>query len=839
MRNAINLLILLLYSATLSSQVTSDFIKVDQLGYRPGTQKVAMVANPMVGFDAADSFSPGNTYELRNEADGSLAHIASISPWNAGQTHDQSGDQVWWVDFSSFDTPGDYYLYDVQNDVRSHGFSIDDNVYRDALVQAVRAFYYQRCGTPKASPAAQSPWTDTACHVGANQDSDCRLATDPGNAALSKELSGGWHDAGDFNKYVNFSYGPIHQLLSAYEQNPDAFTDDFNIPESGNGVPDILDEVKWELDWLLKMQLADGSVLTKVSTPQFHAASPPSADTEPRYYGEASSSSTRSFCSMTAHAAVVFSNSSDATMQAYGATLLNAATNAWAWLDANTAYSYYGNGGFFSANPEVSEYEQDAMKIGAAGYLFAATNDNQYKTYFDTNYQNMHAMQWTYWFTFESTFQDALLYYTGLPSASTAIVTDIHNSFQYSANTGSGELLVPWLAQTDAYRSYIVDNHYLWGSNRVKSNNGNLFQNLAIYDVDAANTANYLHASEEFVHYLHGANPLGLCMLSNMYNHNCEHSVNEIYHGWFDDQTDYDNALTSLYGPAPGILTGGCNANFQPDASYSGPPLDPPMNQPVQKSYRDWNTNWPENSWEVTEPSITYQAAYVKLLSKFVTETDDLTIDAHCLLEGPYNSNGMMNTDLSSTNLLPNAQPFSASPWNYNGSESMANPPSNTVDWLLLEVWDSSDDVLAQQAVLLMDNGDLQSTSANTQIRLSNVPSNGNYRIALRSRNHLDVISTLRSDWHNSLVDFSDPNAISGGAQQLKQTSDGYYACLAGDFDSNGVNSFLDFNQYLSDSSAILQYLHNDVNMDGYVTVLDFNLYKANSSSMAVMELRY
>ena len=81
----------------------------------------------------------------------------------------------------------------------------------------------------------------------------------------------------------------------------------------------------------------------------------------------------------------------------------------------------------------------------------------------------------------------------------------------------------------------------------------------------------------------------------------------------------WDSVLTSPYGPPPGYLTGGVNPNYRPDGAYRGPPIAPPQNQPVQKSYRDWNTSWPENSWEVSECHIPYQAAYVRLLSSFVT----------------------------------------------------------------------------------------------------------------------------------------------------------------------------------------------------------------------------
>src|SRR5262252_1780223 len=84
---------------------------------------------------------------------------------------------------------------------------------------------------------------------------------------------------------------------------------------------------------------------------------------------------------------------------------------------------------------------------------------------------------------------------------------------------------------------------------------------------------------------------------------------------WFFSRTC---TLTSSNGPAPGYVPGGPNASFAPDSSYTGPRLAPPMDQPPQKSYKDWNTSWPEDSWEVTEPDLGYQSAYVYLLSRFI-----------------------------------------------------------------------------------------------------------------------------------------------------------------------------------------------------------------------------
>ena len=279
---------------------TNGTIHIDQFGYYPFAPKVAVISNPVNGFNAAGNFSPASSYQIRSSQTDEVVFEGSLTPWNNGQVHDQSGDKAWWFDFSSLEKEGTYYVYDTQNDLSSYPFRIGDDVYDDVLKLAVRTFLYQRSGFKKESPYVDAAYTDEASHM---QDLTSRFVRDPGNAATEKDVSGGWYDAGDYNKYVNFTYTVLHELLAAYEAYPEAFGDDWNIPESGNGTPDILDEIKWELDWLLKMQQTNGSVLAKVSVTDFAAASPPSADTNPRYYGEATSSSTRSVCSIFAHAA--------------------------------------------------------------------------------------------------------------------------------------------------------------------------------------------------------------------------------------------------------------------------------------------------------------------------------------------------------------------------------------------------------------------------------------------------------------------------------------------------------------------------------------------------------
>lgn len=597
------------------ARVVTNRIHLDQFGYLPLTEKITVISNPQEGFNADESFTPGNQLHIRSAPDGATVFTGAPAPWNGGATHTNSGDQVWWFDFSSVTNPGNYYVYDASNGVSSYAFRVADNVYDDAMKQALRTFYYQRCNHSKVEPYAERDWTDPIpCHMGPDQDLDCRLVTNP-VSATSLDLAGGWHDAGDYNKYVNFADKPIHDLLSAYEQRPDVWHDHNEIPESGNGIPDLLDTIKYELDWLLEMQRPDGSVLHKVAAVVWGFGSPPSTDAGIRRYAPPTASATISTCGAFAHAALVYRDVPDADMQAYSGTLTNAALRAWQWLEdhPDRIPSSYDNAGFLTDDAEDLPYYQKANRISASVYLFAMTGDTAFRDFFDSNYTNVNMLQWHYIYASEAQFQDALLYYTAVSNATPAVANDIETAYVNAAR----KMLQHHTDEEDAYRAWI--DVYYWGSNHAKSDNGSMMHNILTYGWDSGQHSAYRRAASAYVHYLHGVNPMDTVYLSNMERYGAERSVPEFYHQWFADGTDWDNATTSLYGPAPGYIPGGANPNYAPDAAYTNGPIVPPQNQPAQKSYRSWNADWPENSWEITENAIYSQAAYVKLLSKFAS----------------------------------------------------------------------------------------------------------------------------------------------------------------------------------------------------------------------------
>ena len=617
-------------SVTMMAQEPSRFIIVDQFGYLPESKKIAVLKDPQEGFDAAESFSPGLYYSVVNAGTGEKVYRAARTVWGAGKTDASSGDKSWHFDFSAVTEPGTYYVLDEDNNLRSYEFVISYNVYNEVLRQAMRFFFYQRAGFPKRAEYAGAEWADSASHIGDLQDKNCRSFFDKYNAASERDLHGGWYDAGDYNKYTNWTANYVVELMKAYKEKPDAWADDYNIPESGNGIPDILDEAKWGIDFLLRLQQEDGSVLSIVA--ESHA-SPPSAATGPSYYGPASTSATANTAAALAVCSGVYRSWN---MVDYADTLLARAIKAWDWAEANPAVIFSNNDPSFSSaglgagDQEVGDYDREMIKLEAACYLFEATGDVKYRDFFDGHYIDCHLMQWNWAYPFEALNQEVLLYYTALEDGTGSVKDNIRSVYRNAVVNGSDNLAA-YKNGNDPYMAYIKD--YTWGSNGIKAAQGSMYYNLITNNINDISAATVKDAAQAIIHYIHGVNPLNFVYLSNMYRFGGDNGVNEFYHSWFcNGSPKWDRVGVSTYGPPPGYLTGGANPGYNwagccpngcgsagNNALCTSESLSPPRDQPDQKSYKDFNTSWPLDSWEVTENSCGYQVNYIRLLSKFVT----------------------------------------------------------------------------------------------------------------------------------------------------------------------------------------------------------------------------
>ncbi len=241
-------------------------IHVNQAGYLPESEKIAVIPFPAETFRVID-------------AGGNTAFEGNCLKFGFDEN---SGDTVWKADFSGLKTEGEYRV--VAGDNASLLFKIGEHALDKTLRDLVRAYYYFRCGC-ELKPENAGKFTHGACHTS--------LASEWFDRSVKKDVSGGWHDAGDYGRYVTPGACAAAQLLYAYILYPNALGKlDLNIPESGNGMPDFLSEVRYELDWLMKMQKTDGSVYHKVSTAQHARFVMPEKDTEPLYLLPVSSMAT-------------------------------------------------------------------------------------------------------------------------------------------------------------------------------------------------------------------------------------------------------------------------------------------------------------------------------------------------------------------------------------------------------------------------------------------------------------------------------------------------------------------------------------------------------------------
>ncbi|MCR5249624.1 MAG: glycoside hydrolase family 9 protein [Lachnospiraceae bacterium] len=194
-------------------------------------------------------------YEL-HDAKGSVVLSGDVK-----LIHDEnSGAEAGLIDFSEVEKAGTYYFTDEKGS-QSARFVIGRKPYGDLYRDAMRMFYFQRCGM-ELTPEYAGKFAHKACHC-----MEARVLKS--RPARRQKLLGGWHDAGDYGRYVTAGAVALAHMLYAFEMKPKAFDVSLNIPESGSGIPDILSECAWELDWMLQMQEKDGGVHHKATSMHF------------------------------------------------------------------------------------------------------------------------------------------------------------------------------------------------------------------------------------------------------------------------------------------------------------------------------------------------------------------------------------------------------------------------------------------------------------------------------------------------------------------------------------------------------------------------------------------
>ena len=440
---------------------------INQIGYRPADPKE---------FALVDG---SGDIEIVNAAGQT---VLQVTP-KASSYWAPSTQNVQLVDFTALTVPGTYSIKQGGQVLRSD-LKIADKTFEDVTKAALKWYYYQRASMELEEQYA-GQWKRAAGHT----NSTVTLHNSTGTSGTI-ESSKGWYDAGDYGRYIVNSGITTYTLLSLYEHFPEYFnTLKWNIPAEG-ALPDLLAEIKYNLDWMLTMQAADGGVYHKLSTLQFPGDVMPAKDTEKLYVIGKGTAASFDFAGVMATAYRVF-KTFDAT---YAAQCLEAAKKAYAWglQNPNKAFTNPSD----VATGSYSDRELSDEKAFASMELFISTGDASYKPTIDPNkisivpaWPEMYGLA-VYAAATHATEVGA--------DAETAkqMLLQYANEFAYAASSGFGVVM--------------SNEDFVWGSNAVAGNQG-VFLLYAYY---VTGEQKYYEAAKKVIDYLLGKNPLDMSFLT-------------------------------------------------------------------------------------------------------------------------------------------------------------------------------------------------------------------------------------------------------------------------------------------------------------------------------------
>ncbi len=548
--------------ASVPSQTTTA-IKVDQVGYLRGQPKLAfVVASP-----------PATRFSIRRaSSDATVLEGALTSPVPDVDT----GDAVQTADFSKLDDDGTYYV-DVPGVGRSYAFDVGPRVYARAFYLATRGFYGQRCGTAVDLGREFPGYAHAACHLTGDFH--------PSSGRTGPHAShGGWHDAGDYGRYVVNSGIATGTLLWTWELfGSHVRSVDLALPESGDATPDILHEVRWNLDWMLSMQDDDGGVWQKQTSAQFAAFVMPEDDPAPSEVIGTGSAPYKSTCATADLAAVaaIAGRVYQPFDAAYADRNRRAAEAAWRWAEAHPAVVFRNPPGVGTG--EYGDGDCGDERLWAAAELWRTTGAAAYQ-----QYVRDHAAD--YRGTIRPTGPPAWpsvaplgLWTYALGGGDPATAGPIRDDTAAAADT------IVARTAANAYHVSLTTSDYIWGSNSVAANYGLLLL-----------VANALHPDPRYVstawddlHYLLGRNAFSLSWVTGV-------GTNAVQHPHHRPSAADRNAQ-----PWPGLMAAGPDAHRDDDTARRLPPGLPPA-----KVYVD-----DQGSYSTNEIAINWNAPLVFVLA--------------------------------------------------------------------------------------------------------------------------------------------------------------------------------------------------------------------------------
>ncbi|MRW83349.1 cellulase [Pseudoduganella sp. FT26W] len=515
---------LLLACGSASAAPAAD-IKLNQLGFLPGAAKVAVVPD-------------GGARVFTVVKAGSDAVVQSGTLGAAAAAPD-SGETVRLADFSALTAPGRYQLR-VAGLPDSLPFEVGDAAYQAVNAAAIKAYYFNRAGVALDvkqagvyARAAGHPDTQVLIHESAASSSR------PAGAVIASPK--GWYDAGDYNKYIVNSGISTYTLLAAYEDFPAFFrAQNLNLPESGNGVPDILNEVRWNLDWMLTMQdPADGGVYHKLTNKSFDGMVMPAQATQPRYVVQKSTAAALDFAAVMATASRVYAPQD----KALAARMLTAAQTAWRWAQAHPR-EYYRQPKDVSTGDYGDNDVSDEF-AWAAAELFITTGDAAY-------YRAMNApsLQATV-----PTWSDVrTLAWLSLARHRKTLNAAADQSLIAARVDGLAQRLAAAWKQSP-YGITLQTRDYVWGSNAVVLNQAMVL--LHAYRLNGRRA--YLDAAQSGLDYVLGRNAVDISFVTGYGARSAMHPHHR------------PSEADGIAAPVPGFLVGGPQPGQQDKQGCTAP----------------------------------------------------------------------------------------------------------------------------------------------------------------------------------------------------------------------------------------------------------------------------
>lgn len=522
-----------------SAQVPPPAIDVNQVGFYPRAPKQAVIAG---GPTAAENFY------LVSMNGGDTVFTAPLGPATPSANSSLS---TRLADFGAFRNPG-LYCVEVPGLTRSHSFRITDKALLPVARAALKGFYYIRSGTA-LTPAYAGKWSRIAGHP------DTQVLVHPSAATASRppgtviSTPGGWYDAGDYNKYVVNSGITMGTLLDAYEDFPGFFdTLRTNIPPVP-GVPDLLNEVLYNLRWMLTMQDPDdGGVYHKCTNAAFDGMVMPDITRAPRYVVQKGTAATLDFAAVMAQAARVLQRFRG-SLPRLSDSCLHAAEYAWKWALLHPAVIYdqdYINRTF---TPAITTGAYGDRRFSdewfwAASELLITTGNDQYARVVREHGNDTMALP--SWSNVQMMGDYTLLRFAkSLPSLWQPLMQTVRGRLLRMADS--------WLAQmgANAFHSAMGQSRhdFVWGSNSVAANQGMLLVAAWLQTGDDK----YLAPALANMDYLLGMNATGYCFITGIGAHSTEHPHHR------------PSVADGIDAPVPGLMAGGPNPGQQDHQHYA------------------------------------------------------------------------------------------------------------------------------------------------------------------------------------------------------------------------------------------------------------------------------